>query len=922
MNTLNKFFFLLIIVSGLFITSCVDNDFDEPENTFMVDANNVVTIESILSELDTAKTVLLTEQILGGESKFLKVTVTADDASGNLFKIIFFEDESAALSIIPDRNELNSEFSTGAVIYVKLNGLTISNAGGTPQLGYGLDDDGQLLRIPDLLVSDFMFLTNERKEVTPQIITIADYKNNENLYINRLVTIENVEFTSEFAGGTYAITNALSGDTPESINAIISDCENNTLIVRNSGFSDFAGDLIPNLNGSITGVLSKFDTDLQLFLRDKNDVVLNMPRCLDGLGEESIMKISELVNLATDDFLLLDENSTGKETAYIRGTVIADDKSGTFFKTLIVQDESAGIRLSLDAFDLYESYPIGTEVLVSLNGLTLKLDAENPSIGDGATDDNRLARIDENKVSTILINTSVTNEVQPIVTTIDEVIQGGPIMLNRLVMFDRVELPGGEVGNAFAEESRNITMVDCDDESIILRTSSFADFANELIPNGSGNFTGVTGRFLSDVQIFLRTRSDLDFNQDRCDGSGGEVTNEITIESIKNSYYNLGADSAEEGFITGTVISNRDNITFQERNIVIQNGNDGIVVRFNDNHSFEVGSQLKINVTQQEVSEFNGLLQIANVPNFNAEFVGSGSLPAPTIVTVEELLSSYNDYESTLINIVDADLFGGSTFGDSPNIDDGTASIQLFTKFSASFANEQLPSGKVDVIAVAAEFNNAQLILNSADDITGGGTVEPSDEISIQSIQDRFYDLGADQAQSGFITGIVISDRNTGQVNSRNIFVQKDDYGILVRFTGDHSFNLGDQLKIDVSSEEVSEFRGLLQINNVPLSNASKTGTAELPAPVELTVDQILNNNNRYESTRVIIKDATLSGGATYGVGNISVNDGTNSINIFTFSSTSYANDPVPSGVVDVIGIVSQYDENPQIVLNSSDDVM
>ncbi|MFT6337703.1 MAG: hypothetical protein ACJATI_004468 [Halioglobus sp.] len=740
MNTINKFFFLLIIVSALFITSCVDNDFDEPENTFMVDQSDVVTVETVMNALDTTSSFLLTDDFLGGESKYLQVTATADDASGNLFKVVFFEDETGPLSIIPDRNELNAEFPTGAVIYIKLNGLTISNSGGTPQLGYGIDEDDQLLRIPDVLVNDFMFLTNERKTAEAQVITIADFQENEDLYLNRLVTFENVEFTSEFAGGTYAITNADTGETPESINAVINDCDNNTLIVRNSGFSEFANDVIPTLNGSLTGVLSKFGTDLQLFLRDKNDVVLNMPRCIDGLSEDDILDIKQLVDLSAEDvFLLLNESSTGRELSYIRGTIVADDESGTFYKNLIVQDETGGIKLSLDGQDLYKTYPIGAVVLVALNGLTLESSVGTPTIGDGQSSDNRLERIEKGKIGSVLIGTTETNNVEPLVTTIENIISGGQIMLNRLVTLPRVELPGGEVGNPFATENRNINLLDCDDELMIFRSSEFADFAGELIPNGSGSFTGVTGSFFEEKQILLRTLSDLNFDQVRCDGSGGEVTNELTIESIKQRYYDLGADAAETGFITGSVISDKNTGQLNSQNIVFQNGSHGILVRFNGDHSFALGDQLKINVSGQEVSEFKGLLQVNNVPVFNAEKTGSGDLPAAKEITIDEILLDNNRYESTRVLIKDAELSGGSTYGaGNITVDDGTETISIFTFNTTSYANEPVPSGMVNVTAIVSQFEETpQLMINAASDVSGG-TIDPGGNGSDGQVNQTF----------------------------------------------------------------------------------------------------------------------------------------------------------------------------------------
>ena len=724
MNTFKTYFFLFVISLGLITTGCVDNDFDEPVKTFSIDDKNVKPISDVLA-LFEGTPILLDDDVLGGEAIYIKASVTADDASGNLFKIVVFEDESGALSIIPDRNELNAEFPTGKVIYVKLNGLTLASNNGLPQLGYGLDGTF-LQRIPDILVNDFLFASSETKEITPLPLTLAEFLAASDTYLNKLVTFSNVEFSGIFVGKPYAISNSASGVTPESVNATINDCDNFSVIVRNSGFSNFVDDLVPMGNGTITGIIGKFGTDLQLFIRDLNDVDLTGSRCIDDISAESIIDISTLVSMSNDNFIILNEDALGVSPAYIKATVIADDRSGTFFKSLIVEDATGGINLALDADDMFESFPIGAEILVSISGLTLNRAAGLPSIGDGIDSDNRLERVAESKVGSIIINTGNVNEVVSIPLTLNQFYQNEIDYLNRLVEFSDIEFPLGDVGVPFAADAtRNITISDCDGDDIIFRASSFADFANQPIPNGSGTFIGIAGKFLDDAQIFLRELSDLTIDSERCDGSGGQATNEITIQSIQDRFYDLGADKAEEGYITGTVISDKNTEQLNFQNIILQNGEDGILVRFSSGHDFEIGTQLQITVSGQEVSEFRGVLQVTNVPLFNAINKGSGTLPAPREITVDEILLDNNTYESTRVLIKGATLSGSSTFSGNVNVDDGTEEIVIFTFDYASYANDPVPSGVVDVTGIVSQFEETvQLLINGSSDISGG-TVDP-----------------------------------------------------------------------------------------------------------------------------------------------------------------------------------------------------
>src|SRR5690606_35616425 len=61
------------------------------------------------------------------------------------------------------------------------------------------------------------------------------------------------------------------------------------------------------------------------------------------------------------------------EDLVISGVVVADDKSGNFYKTIILEDSAtqSGIALSLNSTFLFTSYPVGRRIFVKLRGLFL-----------------------------------------------------------------------------------------------------------------------------------------------------------------------------------------------------------------------------------------------------------------------------------------------------------------------------------------------------------------------------------------------------------------------------------------------------------------------------------------------------------------------------------------------------------------------
>src|SRR5687768_14204136 len=46
----------------------------------------------------------------------------------------------------------------------------------------------------------------------------------------------------------------------------------------------------------------------------------------------------------------------------IEGVVVADDKSGNYYKAIVVQDSTAGIEIQLDGTNLYTDFPVGRKI--------------------------------------------------------------------------------------------------------------------------------------------------------------------------------------------------------------------------------------------------------------------------------------------------------------------------------------------------------------------------------------------------------------------------------------------------------------------------------------------------------------------------------------------------------------------------------
>lgn len=174
------------------------------------------------------------------------------------------------------------------------------------------------------------------------------------------------------------------------------------------------------------------------------------------------------------------------------------------------------------------------------------------------------------------------------------------------------------------------------------------------------------------------------------------------------------------------------------------------------------------------------------------------------------------------------------------------------------------------------------------------------------------------------ITGIVISDKSTGNLNGQNIYLQQGNgkAGICVRFTAAHPFNLGDSIDVEVSGQEISEYRGLLQVNNVPLSYATLVAPGKSITPRIATIADINTNYEAWESTLVQIANLTSISGGTGGTwsGSVTVNDATGSLIVYTSSFAGFANTAYPAGARRITGYLSPFNTTKQLAIRAATD--
>jgi hypothetical protein len=257
----------------LLVSACVDRKFDEPPfDDGTVDITPNATIQDLKAFHVPGQFVTIEDELI------LRVVVIADDASGNFFKTLIVQDETAGIELKLNSIGLHNQYPIGRELFIFCKDLVISDFNNLIQLGGGtfINNSGnpQLAGIEEILIGQHVVAGKRDQFVTPRArkineITLSD--------LSMLIHLEEVEFEDSHAGAAYA-----NAATQSAINRTLQDCDGRTIILRTSGFANFAGSLTPTGNGSMMAVLGVFGSTLQLLIRDPSDIKMDGDRCDGG----------------------------------------------------------------------------------------------------------------------------------------------------------------------------------------------------------------------------------------------------------------------------------------------------------------------------------------------------------------------------------------------------------------------------------------------------------------------------------------------------------------------------------------------------------------------------------------------------------------------------------------------------------------
>jgi len=225
--------------------------------------------------------------------------------------------------------------------------------------------------------------------------------------------------------------------------------------------------------------------------------------------------IRQLKDLFTGSVVKIDED------IIIEGVVVGDDRSGNFYKTIVIQDGTAGISIRIDRVNFFTDYPIGRKVYIKCKGLYLGAYRNLIQMGGGVDlsdpTDPSIQTIASLLIDRFFVKGPINQPIEPVDI---EILDFSSVYQNMLIRLKDVQFVQGDVDQTYAnsvtKQSLNRTIQNCGGATAIVRSSGYSNFAAAKTPGGNGTLTAVYTVFGTTNQLLIRDLNDVKFDNARC----------------------------------------------------------------------------------------------------------------------------------------------------------------------------------------------------------------------------------------------------------------------------------------------------------------------------------------------------------------------------------------------------------------------
>lgn len=232
-------------------------------------------------------------------------------------------------------------------------------------------------------------------------------------------------------------------------------------------------------------------------------------------------KYESVINASTNSYEQITED------VQIKGRVVGNDIGGNIYNEVSIDDGTGAILICISQGGLFSYLPVGQEIVVDLKGLYIGGYGKQAEIGmpytnaKGNSYVSRMSRVLWNKHFKLTgvadASKVVAEEFDVSKRTKEEYFtaNNGKLMTIKNVEFTNADgkttfAPSDEkdaansVNRGLSQNGKPIAT-----SSIVVRTSSYADFAAKQLPTGKLNITGVFTRYRTTWQILIRDERDI-----------------------------------------------------------------------------------------------------------------------------------------------------------------------------------------------------------------------------------------------------------------------------------------------------------------------------------------------------------------------------------------------------------------------------
>lgn len=232
-------------------------------------------------------------------------------------------------------------------------------------------------------------------------------------------------------------------------------------------------------------------------------------------------KYKSVINASTNSYEQITED------VQIKGRVVGNDIGGNIYNEVSIDDGTGAILICISQGGLFSYLPVGQEIVVDLKGLYIGGYGKQAEIGmpytnaKGNSYVSRMSRVLWNKhfkLTGVADASKVVAEEFDVSKRTNEeyfTANNGKLMTIKNVEFTNADgkttfAPSDEkdaansVNRGLSQNGKPIAT-----SSIVVRTSSYADFAAKQLPTGKLNITGVFTRYRTTWQILIRDERDI-----------------------------------------------------------------------------------------------------------------------------------------------------------------------------------------------------------------------------------------------------------------------------------------------------------------------------------------------------------------------------------------------------------------------------